>query len=105
MVDIDAVSREACPQRCFALSLKGRIGRYEDLVRLIGPKLAAIVSARLAGKRITIGKKTRKIYVEYCRRKSYYDQMRLRLAAELLRCNVRYLKKLKALTNRIENEV
>lgn len=86
------------------MSLRGRIGRYEELVRLIGPKLTAVVSARLSGKRITIGKKSEKVYLVYCRSKHRYDRMRPCLAAEILGCTIRYFKKLKAMTNSIRAE-
>jgi hypothetical protein len=87
-----------------AVSLKGRVARYDELVSIIGPKLAKVVSARMQGKRVTIGKKAGHVYVEYCRRKPYYDKMRRKLAAELLGCTPRYLKRLRALTDRIERE-
>lgn len=84
------------------MSLGGRVARYEELVRIIGPKLAQCVSARLAGKRVTIGKKVSKVYVDYCRRRAYYDGLRPGVAAALLGCTVRYLKKLKQVTRRLD---
>lgn len=78
-----------------------RSAKFEELVKIIGPSKAAAVIAVLGGCRININKKQSFTYLEYCKRKPYYDKLKPRLAAELLGCTMRYFKKLKSLSNKI----
>ena len=72
------------------------IARFEQLVEIIGEVMAQCVCAKLAGKRITIGKKHVNVRTAYLQRRAYYEAMPVKLAAKLLRCTVRYYKALKA---------
>lgn len=77
------------------------MSNFDKLVEIIGPDKAAVVSACLAGKVIFVKKKPCLAYLEYCKKKPWYDAMRPRMAAHLLGCTVRYFKKLRSTTNRL----
>ncbi len=81
-----------------------RSAKFEQLVAVIGPTRAAAVVAVLGGCRININKKQDFTYLAYCKKKPYYDRLKPKIAAILLGCSMRYFKKLRSLSNKIQRE-
>jgi len=71
-------------------------GGWAALAKLIGPELAAKVSAALHGSRVRIGKRTGTLAAAYAERAEEYDKMSAAGVAALLGCRVRRVHGIRA---------